>query len=178
MAYQTKFDGSTDTTIQLGGKNKDGTPNPTSLEGYFLGSKDTDGDFGPGKLHLFQTKEGTIGVWGKSRLNGLLTKDIIGQMTLVTFTGMIAPTKKGRRPAYGYKVQHDTSNTIDVGDLNLNAASAGGADEGSEDEELASVGFASSDSYHQTAEPRVAAAVPNAARQAQVQALLNKNKKS
>ncbi len=113
MAYQTKFDGQTDKAVTLG---KPG--DPTTVEGYFLGTKITpDTGYGPGKLHIFQTSEGSIGVWGKTRLNTLLTPELVGQMTLVTFTGMVAPAKKGKRPSYGFKVQHDPSNKIDVAPL-------------------------------------------------------------
>lgn len=123
MAYKTKFDGSTNEAIQLGGINpKTQKENPTSIEGYFLGTRDTDGEYGPGKLHIFQTEKGTVGVWGKARLNGLLTSELVGQMVLVTFTGMVAPTKKGRKPAYGYEVQHDNDNVIDTTGINLNSA--------------------------------------------------------
>ncbi len=127
MAFQTKFDGSTDTTIRLGGEG-----NPGSIEGYFLGSKETESDYGPGKLHIFQTSEGTVGVWGKTRMNSLLTKELAGQMCRVTFTGMIAPSKKGRKPSYGYKVEHDPQNVIDVGNINLQAT----ADSESEEDDV------------------------------------------
>lgn len=111
MAYKTKFSGNTDSTITLG---KEGAP--TSVEGYFLGTKETPDTmgYGPGKLHVFKTADGDVGVWGKSRLNALLTHDLVGQMVLAEFTGMIAPTKKGKRPSYGFKVQHDPTNTIEV----------------------------------------------------------------
>ncbi len=116
MAYKTKFDGSTDTTIKLGGAG-----NPTSIEGYFLGTKEIpDQGYGPGKLHIFQTQEGTVGVWGKTNSNRLLTSDIIGQMVLLSFTGM-GEKKKGKNPAYNYSVQHDPENTTDVSGVNLNA---------------------------------------------------------
>ncbi len=175
MAYQTKFDGTTDKTIKLGGEG-----NPTSIEGYFLGSKDTQSDYGPGKLHIFQTDEGTVGVWGKTRMNGLLTKDLVGQMVLVSFTGMIAPSKKGRKPSYGYKVQHDPSNVTDTTGINLNAAAT---DEDSADDVEGYDSEVSTDSYDEPTAPPArpvapakAAPAPNAARTAQVQALLNKNR--
>lgn len=175
MAYQTKFDGSTDKTIKLGGAG-----NPSSLEGYFLGSKDTQSDFGPGKLHIFQTEEGTVGVWGKTRMNGLLTKDLIGQMVLVSFTGMVPPSKKGRQPSYGYKVQHDPSNVIDTSGVNLKAATA--SDDDSESESYDSEG--STETFEEEAPvvhappkaPARPASTPSAERAAQVQALLNKNR--
>lgn len=181
MSYKTKFDGRTDKTIKLGGEG-----NPSSIEGYFLGSKETTSDYGPGKLHLFQTSEGVVGVWGKTRMNTLLTEDHRGQMVLLSFTGMIAPSKKGRRPSYGYKLQYDPENTIDVSNIDLTAA-ASAEDDG--DAEIADLmnGGADLESYETEAEeeapaprlavpPRVAAAPASADRQAKMQALLNSRK--
>jgi len=164
MPYITKFSGNTDKTVTLG---KPG--DPTSVEGYFLGSKDTpDGGFGPGKLHIFQTNEGSIGVWGKTRLNSSLTSELVGQMVLVEFTGMVAPQKKGRRPSYGFKVQHDPSNTIDTTNIDLGASEP--ADDDSEEE--TSNESASYSSRPTTPPP--AAIAPDAERRARVNALLKR----
>ena len=179
MGYKTKFDGNTDKTIQVGGKNSSGEPNPTSLEGYFLGTKATESDYGPGKLHIFQTKEGTVGVWGKTRLDNLLTSDLLGQMVLVSFTGMIAPTKKGRKPSYGYKVQHDEENTIEVGNLNLNATSNESSDDSEEDNDSGSA-FDGSDeestSFASVTPPKKAAVPPTATQQNRVKELLSRTR--
>lgn len=179
MGYITKFDGSTDKTIKLGG---DG--NPASIEGYFLGSKDTESDYGPGKLHIFQTKEGTVGVWGKTRMNSLLTEDHKGQMVLLSFTGMVAPSKKGRKPSYGYKLQYDKDNTIDTSSVNLNAAPPA-VDEEDTDVSTQALTEGFQDTYEEPVEetvfsrpvaPRIPASVPSASSQAKVQALLNKGR--
>lgn len=180
MAYKTKFDGSTDKTIQVGGNKADGTPNPSFVEGYFLGSKVTTGDYGPGKLHVFQTKDGTVGVWGKSRLDKLLTTDLVGQMVLVSFTGMIEPTKKGRRPSYGYRLKHDKDNTTDVSDIDLNATSEEASESNEEtidyaENSLEDEGLADEVAPARPIPPRAAAPIPNASR---VQALLSKNRTS
>lgn len=182
MAYKTKFGGNTDKTIKLGGNdNTTGKANPTSIEGYFLGSKDTQSDYGPGKLHVFQTPEGTVGVWGKTRLNSLLTSDIRGQMVKATFTGMIAPSKKGRKPSYGYQVQHDEDNTIDVSGVDLSAAEPSESDEesnnqyvsnsGPQDEEEDEAPIAAS--VHPTTRTVLA---PASERHAAIQAVLNRRK--
>ena len=171
MAYETKADLSTDKTIKLGGVDEKGRPNPTSIEGYFLGTKETESDFGPGKLHIFQTADGNVGVWGKSRMNGLLTSNHIGQMCLLTFTGMGKPSK-GRKPPYLYKLQFDKDNTIDVSGIDVNAAVV-------EDD----VDYGSYDNEEETpadevpptraVAPKRAAATPSASSQARTQALLN-----
>lgn len=179
MAYITKFDGQTDTTIQLGGVSKqDGKPNPTSIEGYFLGTKEIpDSGYGPGKLHIFQTSDGTIGVWGKTNSNRLLTKDLAGQMVLLTFTGM-GEKKKGKNPAYMYSVQHDPNNTTDVSGIDLNSSEPE-SDESVESEDAAMT--PANNTYSSAHVPRtvaqpartvVAASAPSASKQAEIQALL------
>lgn len=123
MAYITKQSLSTDKTITIGGVNREtGVKNPTSIEGYFIGTKTTpDKGFGPGKLHIFQTKDGNVGVWGKSYLNSLLTAEMAGLMCLVEFQGMSKP-KKGRNPAYTYGLKYDPDNRIEVSGFNLEDA--------------------------------------------------------
>lgn len=118
MAYITKFDGKTDTTINLGNKDSS-TSNPTSVEGYFLGTKDVpDNGYGAGKLHMFQTKAGVVGVWGKANSNRLMTPDLVGNMCLLKFTGM-GEKRKGKNPAYEYSLQYDKDNTTDTSGVDL-----------------------------------------------------------
>lgn len=177
MAYKKVFDGQTDKTIQLGGRNNTtGIENPKSIEGYFLGTKDTEsGDYGPGKLHIFQTKEGTVGVWGKTRLNRILGKSLIGKMVLVNFTGMVQATKKGRKPSYGYEAFGDDENTIDVSSLDLNAtATVDDEDLGDEEQGGEEETYADEAPTARATAPATPASVPNAARAAKVQALLNR----
>lgn len=178
MSYKTKLDPSASKTIQVGGKGADGTRNPTEIEGYYLGAKETDGQYGPGKLHIFQTSEGNVGVWGKSNSNRLLTGDLVGQMVKLTFTGMSKPAK-GKRPAYLYQVQHDPENTIDASGIDLNASedSDNLPDYGGEED--SDVFGDESNDYEEpiiqrAVAPKVAAKAPSAAQQAKVQALLNR----
>lgn len=167
MAYEKKIDAQASTTIKLGG---DG--NPTSIEGYYLTSKDTpDSGYGPGKLHIFMTKEGNVGVWGKTNINRLLTDDLKGKMCLLTFTGM-GPKRKGRNPAYEYELQFDRSNTVDVTHL-----AAAVVDDGESDEEYVAntpTSYEDVDSDDDTPVVTSKAAVPNAAAQAKVKELLAK----
>jgi hypothetical protein len=107
MAYQEKFSGDADKTVALVNKGD-------SIEGYFIGSKEIESEYGMTKLHIFQTKEGNIGVWGKTHLNKLLTPDLLGMMCFAEFTGMIQPKKKGRKPAYGYKVKFDPDKKVPI----------------------------------------------------------------
>jgi hypothetical protein len=170
MAYIKKFDGKTDLVIALGNKDKT-TDNPTSIEGYFMGTKETpDTGYGPGKLHFFQTEKGVVGVWGKTNSNRLLTQDHRGQMCLLTFTGM-GERKKGKNPAYEYSLQYDPNNTIDVSGVDLSAS------EPETDDDLAdeNTGTATPDSKFaptQFAGPSAS----SSSRQAEIQAMLKARK--
>ena len=177
MAYQTKASLDTEVTYVLGGTNeKTGKPNPTSVEGYFLGNKTTpDKGYGPGTLHIFQTETGNVGVWGKTSSKNLLTPEHIGQMCLLEFTGMSTPAKKGRQPAYKYKLQFDKGNTIDVSELDVNASNESEPDYGdgyerdvSDDTES----YVSEAAAPRATAPKVAARTPSAESQAKVRALL------
>lgn len=120
MSYKTHVDLRCDTTIVLGGTDKNGKPFPKQVEGYYLGAKDVTGSFGEAKLHIFQTGTGSVGVWGKTDLNHKLTLKRVGEMCLVTFKGMSNP-QKGRRPAYLYELKYDDENRIDVGTLDTSS---------------------------------------------------------
>lgn len=136
MGYETAVSLNADVTITLGGTDeKTGKAFPTSVEGYFLGNRTTpDKGYGPGTLHIFQTQTGNVGVWGKTSSKGLLTDDHVGQMCLLTFTGMSVPSKKGRQPAYQYKLQFDRGNTIDTSSINVNDSDESEPDYGDLDE--------------------------------------------
>lgn len=105
----------TDTTIALGGVNrKTGKKNPTSVEGYYIGSKKVDSKkakFGFAYLHVIQTAKGNIGVWGKTDLDRKILSATVGSMIRATHTGMLA-TPNGEM--YKYKVEIDADNTIEV----------------------------------------------------------------
>ncbi len=166
MAYKTKLDAKTDEAIKLGGEG-----NPSSIEGYYLGAKDTpDTGYGPGKLHIFQTEKGNVGVWGKTNINRLLTADHAGQMCLLEFTGM-GERRKGRNAAYEYKLSYDEDNTIDTSGLNVNAAEASEdyADDSDSEEEEVQDEVAPA----RAVPPKVSAKTPDAARQAEVRARLS-----
>src|SRR3954468_6708897 len=98
-------------TIALGGRNKKtGKANPTSAEGYFLGSRQVDSKKsknGKASIHFLQTAEGNLGVWGKTDLDRKLSAVTPGTMVRITQSGMVA-TPNG--DMYKYKVEIDESN--------------------------------------------------------------------
>jgi hypothetical protein len=115
MGFKEVLDLDCETAIALGGFNKKARKdNPTSIEGYFIGSKIVDSPKskdGKAKLHIFQTAEGNVGVWGKTDLDRKMASVQPGAMTRAVFAGM-APSKNG--DMYKYKVAQDTDNRIDV----------------------------------------------------------------
>lgn len=183
MGYQKKSDLSTETTIQLGGVNKKtGKPNPSFVEGYYLGAKTTQSDFGEGKLHVFQTASGNVGVWGKTNSNRLLSAEHVGQMVKLSFTGM-GKAQKGRAAPYNFELLFDADNTIAV---SSEAATTFGEQEAAESYEDAPDYSAEETEIDAEEEealdvapparpvmPKRAATPPSAESRAKVQALLN-----
>lgn len=116
MAYEEVQDLGTDTVTAIGGSNKKtGKANPTSIEGYFIGSRDVPSSMsktGLAKIHVFKTAKGNEGVWGKTDLDIKLASVPIGTMTLVKFDRM--QVTKGKQPMYKYKVSVDRDNIIEV----------------------------------------------------------------
>lgn len=162
-----------DNATAIGGLNKKtGKPNPKSAEGYYLGSRKVESrkaKSGFAYLHILQTPKGNLGVWGKTDMDRKLITVVPGTMVRITHTGMQA-TPNGEM--YKFKVEVDSTNTVEVGNLNTESFSAsddtddnGSSFEASPDD--------SEDSY-ESALPSPATA---AARQQQVQDLLNRGKR-
>lgn len=180
MAYKTVSDLDADKTIALGGRDKNNKPNPTQIEGYYLGSKQCKSEMSQSgfcKLHVFQTPTGNVGVWGKTKLDSALAQVDAGTMVMATFTGVGKPSK-GRKGAYLYRVEFDPENTItpptttgpdlSASDYEDEESPAFNEDEGLDDHEAP----------EPTYSPRAQASGPSAAdRAAKVQALLAKKSK-
>lgn len=183
MAFTEVMDLDASVTVSLGGRDKKtGRANPTQVEGYFLGSKQVTSKrakTGYSYLHILQTPEGNLGVWGKTDLDRKLRSVSAGTMIRVTQNGM-KPTPNG--DMYTYKVEQDQSNTIEVnfGTTANNiipvTASESSSDEGSDDSDLFEETPSDEPSIPQPVRPAQAAQVPNAARRAETQALLNRSR--
>jgi hypothetical protein len=178
MAFKETNGAESDTSISLGGLNKKtNKPNPTSIEGYYIGSKQIKSDrakSGFTALYVFQNENGNVGVWGKTDLDKRMVGVKEGVMTRVTFTGM----KKipGKNDMYSYKVEVDESNTLENGSVENDVPNSFDSEDASQDEtDLDSDGEAYDTApYSATHAPKQATATPDAARQAKVQALLAK----
>lgn len=176
MAYKTVNSLDADVTITIGGQDKKtGKKNPTSVEGFYLGSREVETQSkygnGPSVLYFFQTEKGNVGVWGKTDLKKKLAAGKLGLMTLVTYAGM-KPTPRG--DMHTYKVEQDPDVSIDVSDLNALASTGSGGEEDYNDG-----GDADEEEEEEAYEPEVAAVAFKETpeqRKAKVQALLNRNK--
>lgn len=175
MAFEQVQSLEVEVAIQLGGRDKKtGKANPTTVEGYYLGSKDIPSKFsktGLAKMHVFQTDQGSLGVYGKTDLDRKMLAVAPGLMTRVTQKGSV-PTSKGN-DMLTFKVEVDKDNRIDIENPILASANSGHNEEADEAyvEEL-------EDEVEEAppARPRRparAAAAPSAAQQAKVQALLS-----
>lgn len=115
MAFKQVQDLECDITIALGGYNKKlKKDNPTSIEGFLLGSRqvaDKKKKSGFSFIHVFKTKKGNVGVWGKTDLDRKLEASPLGAMTRASFDKMV-PTPNGEM--YKFVVEYDEDNTIEV----------------------------------------------------------------
>lgn len=193
MAFKEVHDLDCDTTTALGGVNRTtGKPNPTKMEGYFIGSKQTPSKkskSGIALLHIIQTERGNVGVWGKTDLDRKIAAATVGCMIRITQSGKVA-TPNG--DMYKFKVEIDTENTIEVNfpkaaapaeaaeEETCDAGETGGSpayDDEVVEEDLFEEAPAVDVVLPSRPVARQAAAVaPSAAAQAKVQALLQKRR--
>lgn len=178
MGFKEVLDLDASSSIALGGVNKKtGKKNPTAVEGYYLGSRKVTSPKSKGGqayLHVLQTADGNLGVWGKTDMDRKVTAVTPGTMIRVTHTGMV-PTKNG--DMYKYKVEVDSENTIEVSaGSNFNNKEETAEEEDLdtyEDEET----YADEDEEINTPAKVFQAAQTFSERKAKVQALLSKGKR-
>jgi hypothetical protein len=174
MAFEKVQSLNAETAISLGGFNtKLKKDNPTSIVGYFIGTKIVDSrssESGKSNLHIFQTSTGNVGVWGKADLDSKMFSVKKGNLVSVTFLE-IKQLAKGKM--YLYDVEQDRANTIDVAETQA-AASLSEEDTGEEiadnEEEAAPDEVAPS----RAAAPRTPTQAPSAAAQARAKDLVSR----
>lgn len=171
MGFKQVLDLEASKCISLGGVDKNtGQKNSTSAEGYFIGTRQTDSKYGPGKLHILNTPEGNLGVWGKTDMDRKLSGVAAGTMIRITYTGEV-PSNKGN-PMKKFKVEVDNDNCLDVSGLNTNPAVS--ADEEEEERGLDEAEFDQPDETVPTynAPPSRPTPAPSPDRQKRVQDLV------
>lgn len=88
------------------------------FEGYYIGSLEFEGKYGPTTKYGFVTAKGERkDIIGQKFLKGLLPDAVPGLMTRVTFTGY-KPSGKGN-PTKTYEVAQDPDNVKDVSEYSL-----------------------------------------------------------
>ncbi len=180
MAFERIFDASNATPFKFEGKG-------AVLEGYFMGSFDYQGDYGPTKKHVFQTKRGAEVVFGQRNLMQQLPSVKAGTMVRITYTGDLNSTKKGRQPMKLFTIEHDRGNTIEVVGVELtpteNTSEESYEEPASNYEAVEETGLDDDDNEVEAAAPVARSAppkrpvqAPSAASQAKVQELLNRSR--
>lgn len=157
-----------DKVIALGGVDKQNKnkPNPKSAEGYYLGSRKVESKkakSGYSYIHYLQTETGNLGVWGKTDLDRKLLSVSPGTMVRINQTGT-RPTPNG--PMYVYKVEVDSENIIDVGDLANEGT--GTSSEETEDQ------YESEEEAQEESEDELPARAASASKQSEVSAILKR----
>lgn len=125
MAFKTKVDTGNGELFKF-------EKNGQSIEGYFVGSFDYQGDYAPTKKHIFQTDKGLVTVIGQAHLIQMLEGLTPGILVRVTLVGS-KKTNKGK-PMKLFELQYDEDQVIDIGDV-VNSAQAPNEEEGQEEEE-------------------------------------------
>ncbi len=186
MAFKKVATLDTDSAVTIGGVDKKtGKKNPTSIEGYLLGTK----NLGPNKfnksktdyMHILQTQDGNVGVWGKVHMDRQLFGVNPGTMVRITYTGT-KDVGKGN-PMTCFLVEVDESECIvpPTSDEDVTEGSENYSGEEEEEELEAGEEEAPADEAPPArAKPPVRAAqAPSAAAQAKVRGLLGAaNRKS
>lgn len=185
MSFQEVLNLDAEVTTALGGFNKKtGQKNPTQVEGYYIGTrkvKSKKARSGYDNLHILQTVEGNLGVWGKTDLDHKMTNVKPGVMIRITQSGKRA-TPNG--DMYKFRVEFDNSNTIDVSALSETSSTSEETYDSSASESYDSSSSDEDDAAFTADEvlpakavaPKKPMATPDAARQARVQAILNGTK--
>lgn len=174
MAFKELASLDADTILSIGGVNKKtGKKNPTSIEGYYLGSRKVEskkGKDGFSTIHFFQTSKGNVGMWGKTDSDRKLANATAGAMTRVSFVGMQS-TPNG--DMYKFKVEVDLDNSIDVADLSAEDTGDNYSEVDSYEASDTEEAQGSDDDYEQ-----VAVQAAQEERKNRVQNLLSKGKKA
>lgn len=86
------------------------------FQGYYVGSKTVNSGMGPSQLHVFQTDEGNVGVWGSAQLNAKLAQ-CLGYLTFITYLKKIKVPKGTMKT---FEVEYDDEQKIDVAGTQVN----------------------------------------------------------
>lgn len=105
-----------------------------SLTGVYLGTFDFDGEYGPGKKHLFKTDKGIKVVFGQTHLTQLLEGESSGKLMRVIFDDT-KKTGKGRNPMKIYALEIDDEYEASEDEVNSAVEAANSEDDEPQDAE-------------------------------------------
>lgn len=105
MARKIIIDLDCDSTVEWTAKGQ-------VAEGYYLGFKNINTDYGAAKLHIFKGEKGNFGIYGAKQLDEKLGTVTIGNYTDVTFEGKVK--LPGGKTMKKFVVGQDDENTIEV----------------------------------------------------------------
>jgi len=172
MAFQALFDASNGTPFKFENIGD-------SLEAYYMGSFDYEGDYGPTKKHVFKTEtDDAVVVFGQRSLMQLLPSATVGAMLRVTLTGSKPAAKKGQQPMKLYKIEQDIKNTTHVAGVKTDADTTDAEYVNPSDEDAENAdGPADEPQLPPARAPQAAAGkLPSQAAQDKVRELLNRGK--
>lgn len=165
MAFETLFDASNATVFKFEKKGD-------QLEGYYMGSFDFEGDYGPTKKHVFSTSNGATVVFGQRNLIQTLPTVKAGVMLRITYTDELPAKAKGRQPMKLFKFEQDKKNIIEVTGVELTPTDSG-SDDVRGDYEPIEPEVTDEAPPARPQRPTVAARTPSAAQQAEVRNALS-----
>jgi hypothetical protein len=145
-----------------------------SLQGYFVGSEEGTGEFGPHTKYLFKTDSGVKVVFGSKGLNDILEGENPGPFVTITYVGTKESKKRGRQPMKMFEADWDDENMLP--DAEIDSAN----EDASSSEEYYTDDFDTPADEVVTAPVRTKpkAMLPSAAAQASVQAMLSSKKRA
>lgn len=125
MARRPVLDLEADKTVEFTTKGQE-------FSGYYLGYKTVANSLskdGISKLHIFQTEEGKVGVWGTAKLNaklqGILERTNTTQQAYMTFVTYGGKVKLGvGKTQHLFDIEYDDEISLDLGGVATAASSA------------------------------------------------------
>lgn len=175
MAFEKLFDASNATPFKFEKKG-------ATLEGYYMGSFDYEGDYGPTKKHIFNTAAGAVVLFGQRNLMQQLPAAKVGAMTRITYTSD-RDSGKGKAPMKLFSIEQDRGNKVEVIGVDLTPTDTVDEDAGSfsalDTEETDADDYESAIDEAppaRTVAPKRAAVAPDAERQRKVQELLSRGR--
>jgi hypothetical protein len=166
MAFEKVFDASNGSVFKFEDVG-------SVLEGYYMGSFDYEGDYGPTKKHTFKTETGAVVIFGQRSLMQQLPSVKPGVMVRITYANDLPPKKKGQQPMKLFVIEQDKKNVTEVTGEADNAYEASDSQDG---DPMADDAAPDEIQAQRPTAPRIPAPAASAESQKRVQDLLRNRK--